>query len=273
MEDFDGLEDGLLRARSPLEDFEVIEGETPISPMEDFEVLGNELPRPITPLIDSDGLEYGLPSSSSLGKESDGIEGDLPLARDPMALDDAEPTDMQIDAAASYFPPEQTLVNEEQTEEMRANLGEKKKKKSVKEEDEIRWSVAKMFFEHRSLVENQLHSFNEFLETGIHKMFKESTPIEVPPDHNPASVRISGFPRQARFWFGEVSVGKPVAYVDDSKKETRVLFPREARLRNMTYSAPINLDIHIEVYYTSTSYFIISVFCITSGFLHLHCSP
>lgn len=243
MEDFDGLEDELLRVRSPLVDFEVIEGELPraLSPMEDFEVLGNELPRPITPLIDADGPEDDVPV-----KEADGIEGDLPLAPVTMAVDDAEPTEMQIDAPGSYSPPEQTLVNEEPTEE-RANRGERQKKLTVMEEDEARWAVAKVFFEHRSLVENQLHSFNEFLETGIHKMFKESTPTEVSPDHSPASVRIAGVPRQARFWFGEVSVGKPDTFTDETKKETRVLFPREARLRNMTYAAPIYLHVNLEV--------------------------
>ncbi|KAG0563721.1 hypothetical protein KC19_8G054200 [Ceratodon purpureus] len=44
---------------------------------------------------------------------------------------------------------------------------------TAKEEGEARWAVAKMFFEHRSLVENQLQSYNEFLETGMQRMFKE----------------------------------------------------------------------------------------------------
>jgi len=224
MEDFDGLEDELLRARTPLEDFEVIEGELSgtLSPMEDFEVLGNELPRPMTPL---DGmLEDDMPAPTTVDDA------------EPMAIDDVEP--MAIDnAAASHPQPEQTVLNEEQTN--------RKKKMSVKEEDEARWAVAKMFFEHRSLVENQLHSFNGFLETGIHKMFKESTPIEVAPDHSPSSLRISGFPRQARFWFGEVSVGSPSRYAADDSK--LVFYPREARLRNMTYAAPIHLDINLEV--------------------------
>lgn len=212
MEDFDGLEDELLRSRSPLEDFEVIEGDLgrPLSPMEDFEVLEHELPRPMTPLPET-------------------LEVDIPA---PTAVDDADP--MAVD-----IPPEQAVLNEEQTN--------RKKKMSVKEEDEARWAVAKMFFEHRSLVENQLHSFNEFLDTGIHQMFKESTPIEVAPDHSPASLRICGFPRQARFWFGAVSFKEPFVYTDDSKTGTRKLYPREARLRNMTYSAPIYLDINLEV--------------------------
>lgn len=73
------------------------------------------------------------------------------------------------------------------------------RKMSIQEEDEARGAVASTFFEHLSLVENQLQSFNEFLEDGIHEMFRQVSPIEIMPDQNPTSVRTSGYPAQARF--------------------------------------------------------------------------
>jgi hypothetical protein len=240
MEDSGGLEDGLLREGYPMEDFEILEEpQRAISPMIDSDGNEDDLGLPIPSVIESEGIEEEVPGARPTMMESDGIEDDLPLPKSPMAIDDAELTEMQIDGGAPH------VVVPEQGGEERVNRGGRKM--TVKEEEEARWAVAKSFFDHRSLVEHQLHSFNEFLEKGIQKMFRESIPFEVAADHNPASVRVAGLPRHARFWFGTVTVGKPDTYADDEKKETRVLFPREARLRNMTYAAPINLEINLEV--------------------------
>lgn len=171
--------------------------------------------------------------------------------------DDFEPTGMDITAAATFSPtfsPSEFMGEKEEAPEIIKSeipggdgSGSSKKDWTQKEEDEARWTVADVFFKQQSLVEHQLHTFNEFLETGIQAMFKEATPVEVMPDHSPASIRISGLPRQARFWFGEVFVGKPVTYLDDEKKTTCDMYPREARLRNITYAAPINIEMNLEV--------------------------
>ena len=232
MEDSDGSEEGLLRASSP---------------MKDFEILDHDPPRATSPIIDlTDEIENDLPLARSTMVEFDGIEVDSPLAESAMGIDDAEPAEMQVDATTSYVPPEPIHVREEPMEERVSRGG---RKMTLKEEEDARWAVAKLFFDHRSLVENQLNSFNEFVEKKMQEMFTESIffPIDVPPDHNPASFRVGGYPRQAKISFGAVTVGKPDTYVDDEKKETRALFPKEARLRNMTYAAPINLEITLQV--------------------------
>jgi DNA-directed RNA polymerase beta subunit len=121
------------------------------------------------------------------------------------------------------------------------------KELSAEEEEEARWTVAKIFFQNRSLVEHQLRSFNEFLEDGLQAMVNDAPPFEVSPDHNPAAIRIEGLPRQARISFGNVSVGKSTCSATEDKKDVVDLYPREARLRNLTYSAPINLDMNLKV--------------------------
>lgn len=245
--------------------------------MEDSEGVKDELPEvgnglPI--LIDDDDddddtelIEMGVTGTAIMqidDAEPTAMEitaaasSSFPPSGSPLLVDDDfEPTGMDITAAAAFSPTfspsEFMVVKEEAPGIIRSEIpggsggGSGKKDWTQKEEDEARWTVADVFFKQRSLVEHQLHTFNEFLETGIQAMFKEATPVEVMPDHSPASIRISGLPRQARFWFGEVLVGKPVTYLDDERKATCDVYPREARLRNITYAAPINIEMNLEV--------------------------
>lgn len=117
------------------------------------------------------------------------------------------------------------------------------------EEEVARSAVAKIFFKGRSLVEHQLRSFNEFMEYGLPAMFDEAEPLEISPD---PTIRIGArTPKVARISYGEVSVGKPYCSVmtRDGTKGVDVvdLLPNEARLRNMSYSAHLYVNMTLEV--------------------------
>jgi hypothetical protein len=197
---------------------------------------------------------------------------DVSVASLSVTENDGEPTEMEIEAAASFVPPmvaaaaaassvkteftgddlPEAAASSVKTEFTGDDLPEaaakgNSKELSAEEEEEARWTVAKIFFQTRSLVEHQLRSFNEFLEDGLEAMVNDAPPFEVSPDHNPAAIRIEGLPRQARISYCNVSVGKPTCSATEDKKEVVDLYPREARLRNLTYSAPINLDMNLKV--------------------------
>jgi len=177
---------------------------------------------------------------------------DVSVASLSVTENDGEPTEMEIEAAASFVPPMVAAASSVKTEFTDDDLPEaafkgNSKELSAEEEEEARWTVAKIFFQNRSLVEHQLRSFNEFLEDGLQAMVNDAPPFEVSPDHNPAAIRIEGLPRQARISYGNVSVGKPTCSATEDKKDVVDLYPREARLRNLTYSAPINLDMNLKV--------------------------
>ncbi|KAG0566864.1 hypothetical protein KC19_7G093600 [Ceratodon purpureus] len=117
------------------------------------------------------------------------------------------------------------------------------------EEEVVRNAVAKIFFKGRSLVEHHLRSFNEFLEYGLPAMFDEAFGIECLPDRGPLPGRIGGALKKARILYGEVSVGKPyTTIVREGNKEVVDLLPNEARLRNMSYSAHLYVNMTLEVY-------------------------
>lgn len=119
------------------------------------------------------------------------------------------------------------------------------------------WAVVSAFFEEKGLVRQQLDSFNEFVSNTIQEVVDESPEIVVRPErqHRPGAPlpgeeddegRGGGGDdddeeKEIRVKFGQIFLSRPVATEPDG--ETSTLFPREARLRNLTYSAPMYVNV------------------------------
>ncbi|KAK6919060.1 RNA polymerase Rpb2, domain 3 [Dillenia turbinata] len=104
------------------------------------------------------------------------------------------------------------------------------------------WAVISAYFEEKGLVRQQLDSFDEFIQNTMQEIVDESAEIEIRPEsqHNPG--------RQPDFLetiykisFGQIYLSKPM--MTESDGETATLFPKAARLRNLTYSAPLYVDV------------------------------
>ncbi|GJW09267.1 DNA-directed RNA polymerase II subunit RPB2 [Tanacetum coccineum] len=134
------------------------------------------------------------------------------------------------------------------------------------------WAVISSYFEEKGLVRQQLDSFDEFIQNTMQEIVDESADIEIRPEsqHNPghqpdfaevscgASIRIyyAGFgwlidnvqhridnesETIYKISFGQIYLSKPM--MTESDGETATLFPKAARLRNLTYSAPLYVDV------------------------------
>ncbi len=90
--------------------------------------------------------------------------------------------------------------------------------------------LARAYFTHERLVKHQIDSFNRFLDEGLQRVIDEQRIIEL--DIPDTYVKL-----------GKVWVGKPIVKEADGSR--RKLFPAEARLRNLTYAAPIYLEAQI----------------------------
>jgi len=104
------------------------------------------------------------------------------------------------------------------------------------------WTVVSAFFDEKGLVTQQIESFNEFVDQTILSIVTKMRPIEVRPkkqykrsmDNTSEDVRYE-------LSFTAVALSKPThAEADDSNS---VLFPHQARLRNLTYSARVFADV------------------------------
>jgi len=97
--------------------------------------------------------------------------------------------------------------------------------------------LIKRFFDENSFVKSSIDSFNEFLDKQLHDVLNENSVVEptiIPP--NVESFRI----RLDKIW-----VTKPeITEADGSKRD---IYPAEARLRKLSYSAPIYIEISAHV--------------------------
>ena len=93
--------------------------------------------------------------------------------------------------------------------------------------------LIKRYFEEKKFVESNIQSFNNLLEKGLQEVVeenKEAEPAIIP--HNIEKFKIR---------FGRITVGKPEIIEADGSR--RPIFPVEARLRKISYNAPIYLEV------------------------------
>ncbi len=94
------------------------------------------------------------------------------------------------------------------------------------------WVLINAYVRELGLVRQHLDSFNRFLEQGLQEIVDEIGGVEIPQ----AGVYVK---------FGKVEVGTPIFREADGS-ETK-LTPMMARLRNITYSAPVYLQMSLYV--------------------------
>ncbi|PIN76826.1 hypothetical protein COV17_00825 [Candidatus Woesearchaeota archaeon CG10_big_fil_rev_8_21_14_0_10_36_11] len=93
--------------------------------------------------------------------------------------------------------------------------------------------LIKKYFEEKRFVDSTIQSFNSFIEKGLQEVIeenKEAEPTIIP--HNIEKFKIR---------FGRITVGKPEITEADGSK--RPIYPIEARLRKISYHAPIYLEV------------------------------
>lgn len=95
------------------------------------------------------------------------------------------------------------------------------------------WDMMKSFFNEEGLVKQHLDSYNDFTRNTLQQIIDEIGGIQIEvPDH------------VYDIKFGAIEIGDPrVVEVDGTVRE---VYPREARIRSLTYSAPLYLEIELD---------------------------
>ena len=102
------------------------------------------------------------------------------------------------------------------------------------------WTVISSFFESKGLVSQQLDSFDEFVSTTMQELVEENSQLTMDQNNPP---QIHDYPIEVRRYeikFGQVLLSRPAMTEGDGS--TQVMLPQEARLRNLTYSSPVYLE-------------------------------
>ncbi|MCX8193823.1 MAG: DNA-directed RNA polymerase subunit B'' [Candidatus Pacearchaeota archaeon] len=106
----------------------------------------------------------------------------------------------------------------------------KEEKKEKMEEKNFDTNILiKKFLQQHSLIESNILSFNDFIDNKLQQIV-DAINEEIPRE-------------EIELWLGKISVGKP--HIIEADGSVRNILPIEARLRKITYSAPIYLEIGI----------------------------
>ena len=100
--------------------------------------------------------------------------------------------------------------------------------KEAKLTDEDLWDVGKSFVREQGLVQHHLRSFNRFIHSGLQDLVSSLGEQTIVTKHGTVVLK-----------FGAVEIDPPrVVEIDGTSRE---ILPSEARLRNLTYAAPLSI--------------------------------
>ena len=124
--------------------------------------------------------------------------------------------------------------------------------------------LIKKFFEDQTFVDSTIKSFNDFIEKELQTIVDENKEIEptiIPPDVEEFKIK-----------FDKIWVTKPEITEADGSK--RPIYPIEARLRKLTYSAPIYIEVSAHINGVQRESFTTLIgnmpIMLKSKFCHLH---
>lgn len=102
------------------------------------------------------------------------------------------------------------------------------------------WIVISSYFDEKGLVRQQLDSFDEFIQMKVQRIVEDSPTIELQAEAQHTTMDIQE-PTRYLLKFEQIYLSKPTHWEKDGAPSP--MMPNEARLRNLTYSAPLYVDI------------------------------
>ncbi len=91
------------------------------------------------------------------------------------------------------------------------------------------WNLSKEFIHDSGLVRQHIDSYNDFVDRGLQAIVNEVAELPIEIGDYPLKIKL-----------GKIEIGAPrVIEVDGTE---RSIYPAEARIRNLTYSAPLHME-------------------------------
>ncbi|KAJ6957047.1 hypothetical protein NC653_039084 [Populus alba x Populus x berolinensis] len=107
--------------------------------------------------------------------------------------------------------------------------------------------AASLFFDEYGLISHQINSYNAFINSGLQRVFDSFGEVAVEPGYD-SSKQKDGEWKRASVRFGKVTLDRPSFWGGTSSDAEHNMFPRHARLQNMTYSARMKIHVDVQVF-------------------------
>jgi len=99
-----------------------------------------------------------------------------------------------------------------------------------------------------NLIRHHIDSFNDFTDVKIEQIVKQSNPLLIFNNYDEAT---NTYKYEININFGKIYFNKPVIY--ENNGSTKIMYPKDARLRNLTYSGQLLIDLSIDIYSTENN--------------------
>ncbi|KAL9716501.1 DNA-dependent RNA polymerase II [Leucoagaricus gongylophorus] len=106
------------------------------------------------------------------------------------------------------------------------------------------WTVISSFFDQKGLVRQQLDSFDEFVQNTMQELVDENSDL-ILDQADQHTGHETDMTRRYEIKFGQIYLSRPTTTEGDGAVAS--IFPQEARLRNLTYSAPLYIEMRKRV--------------------------
>ena len=112
--------------------------------------------------------------------------------------------------------------------------------------DDDTWKVIESYLKednYKNLIRHHIDSFNEFTDIKIEQIVKQSNPLVIFNNYDEKS---NSYKYEIDVNFGNIYFNKPIIY--ENNGSTKLMYPNDARLRNLTYSSQLLIDLRIDIY-------------------------
>ena len=117
-------------------------------------------------------------------------------------------------------------------------------------EDEINfasdtWEIINTYLKQNNsseLIRHHLDSFNDFMDNKISFIIKQFNPLVVYHEYLPDS---NSYKYEIHIIYGDIHYGNPM--IHENNGSSKLLYPQEARSRNMSYSMTLYVDMEIKI--------------------------
>ena len=108
--------------------------------------------------------------------------------------------------------------------------------------DKDTWKILDSYFDKVSLVEHKIESFNDLIDNVLPQLIERNNPIIVPV----GDIKVTGSKHeqeQIRIHLEKFYISKPL--IQENSGVIKPLYPNEARLRDISYTSPIFVNIRV----------------------------
>ena len=111
--------------------------------------------------------------------------------------------------------------------------------------DKDNWEIISKFIKennYNSLVRHHIESFDHFMDTKVEEIVKQFNPLSIYSDYDEET---NIYKNEIKLRFGNIYYNSPI--INENNGSTKRMYPNNARLRNLTYSCNISVDLEIDV--------------------------